>query len=195
MLPKSYREFAASIIRALDGLDMLYAIGGSFASSLYGEARTTADIDISIVLPLTDIQRFVTAMQAAGYYAVFDDVLVALTHGQPFNVIDPESGFKADMFIVQPTPLETSILQRRRKVVYDPQTLQTASLYSPEDVIVYKLKYYLMGQSQKHLRDIAAILVVQGDSLDYGYITGWADQLDAVDVWNGLLAEYRQRLT
>ena len=193
MSPKSYREFATSIIRTLDGLGFVYAIGGSFASSLYGEARTTADIDISVVLPLTDIQRFVSAMQAQGYYTFFDDVLDAVTHRQPFNIIDPESGFKADIFVVEPTPLETSILQRRRRVIYDPQTLETAVLYSPEDVIVYKLKYYLMRGSQKHLRDIAAILIVQGDALDHGYISEWADQLGATGVWERLLAEYRQR--
>jgi hypothetical protein len=38
MEPKSYREFAASIIETLEALGIEYAIGGSFASSAYGEA-------------------------------------------------------------------------------------------------------------------------------------------------------------
>ena len=84
MEPKSYREFAASIIETLEALGIEYAIGGSFASSAYGEARTTADI--------------------------------------------------------------------------------------------------------------AAMLIVQGASLDYDYIGHWAQQVGALDVWNRLLAEYRQRL-
>jgi hypothetical protein len=33
MPPKSYREFAASIIETLESLGLQYAIGGSFASS------------------------------------------------------------------------------------------------------------------------------------------------------------------
>jgi len=44
MTSKTYREFAASIIETLQSLGLQYAIGGSFASSTYGEARTTMDI-------------------------------------------------------------------------------------------------------------------------------------------------------
>ena len=61
MPPKSYREFAASIIETLESLGLQYAIGGSFASSTYGEARTTMDIDISVVLSESDVNKFVEA--------------------------------------------------------------------------------------------------------------------------------------
>ena len=63
MESRTYHEFAASIIETLESLAIQYAISGSFASNAYGEARTTVDIDISIVLPLSDAQRFVEAIQ------------------------------------------------------------------------------------------------------------------------------------
>jgi hypothetical protein len=63
MTSKTYREFAASIIEALESLGLQYAIGGSFASSTYGEARTTMDIDISVALPESEMQRFVEVIQ------------------------------------------------------------------------------------------------------------------------------------
>ncbi len=75
-------------------------------------------------------------------------------------------------------------------MVYDQTTNATAALYSPEDVILYKLKYFLMGPSQKHLRDISAILAVQGAALDYDYIAHWAQGIGATEIWNQLLAEY-----
>jgi len=65
-------------------------------------------------------------------------------------------------------------------------------IYAPEDVIVYKLKYYLEGRMPKHLRDIAAMLVVQGDALDYEYIAEWAGQIGAAEIWSEILAEYRK---
>lgn len=114
----------------------------------------------------------------------------------PFNVIDAESGYKADFFLIavdEPTPLEQSALTRRRRAVYDEERGAQVSLYSPKDVIVYKLKYFLAGRSDKHLRDIAAMLVVQGEALDYAYIEHWAGEIDAVDVWRHLLAEYHRR--
>jgi len=192
MPPKSYREFAASIIETLESLGLQYAIGGSFASSTYGEARTTMDIDISIVLPESEMQRLVKAIQQLGYYVFLDSIVDAMIQNMPFNIIDATSGYKADIFLVAPTPLDQSVLARSRRMVYDTTTNATAMLYSPEDVIIYKLKYFLMGRSQKHLRDIGAILVVQGTALDYDYIAHWAQQVGATQVWNQLLAEYRR---
>lgn len=180
------------MIETLESLGLQYAIGGSFASSTYGEARTTMDIDISIVLSESDVNRFVIAIQKLGYYVFHDAIVDAMIQNMPFNVIDASSGYKADMFLVKPTPLEQSILARSRRVVYDTATNATAVLYSPEDVIIYKLKYFLIGRSQKHLRDIGAILAVQGATLDYDYIARWAQEIGATEVWNQLLAEYRR---
>ena len=192
MSPKSYRAFAASMIETLESLGLQYAIGGSFASSTYGEARTTIDIDISVVLPESEMQRFVEAIQKLGYDVFLDAIVDAMIQNMPFNIIDAASGYKADMFLVEPTPLEQSVLARSRRVVYDTTANATAVLYSPEDVILYKLKYFLMGRSQKHLRDIGAILVVQGTALDYDYIAHWAQGIGATAVWNQLLAEYHR---
>jgi hypothetical protein len=58
-------------------------------------------------------------------------------------------------------------------------------------VIIYKLKYYLLGRIPKHLRDIGAILSVQGDSLDYAYVASWAAQIGAGEIWDALLTAYR----
>jgi hypothetical protein len=194
MTPKTYREFAASIVSTLESLGVEYAIGGSFASITYGEVRTTIDIDISIALPPPEVKRFVEAIQKLGYYLDMDTIVDAMIHKMPFNIIDAESGYKADMFLVEPTPLEQSVMSRRRRIAYDPlQQTATAALYSPEDVIIYKLKYFLAGQSQKHLRDIAAMLVVQGNSLDYNYIAHWATDIGAMELWNKLLTEYHDK--
>jgi hypothetical protein len=193
MAAKTYREFATSIIDTLEALGITYAIGGSFASNAYGEARLTLDIDISVVLPQPDVKRFVGAIQALGYYITYDSIVDALVHDLPFNIIDATSGYKADLFLFKSAPLEQSILARRRRVEYDPDSRASAMLYSPEDVIVYKLKYYLLGQSQKHLRDIGAILIVQGAALDAEYITRWAQDLGGEDIWQKLLDEYQRR--
>ena len=44
------KEFVAPLIEILHKHTIPYAIGGSVASSYYGEARTTQDIDFSITL-------------------------------------------------------------------------------------------------------------------------------------------------
>jgi hypothetical protein len=197
MEPRSYREFTDSVIRTLESLELDYAIGGSFASMAYSEVRTTVDIDISVVLPLAAGSRFVQAFERLGYYVSLDSIIDALVHGLPFNIIDAESGYKADIFVIDPdapTLLEQSVMYRRRRGVYDEASGAEAMLYSPEDVIVYKLKYYVSGRMTKHLRDIGAMLIVQREALDYDYIAHWAGQVGAAEVWRQLLDEYKRDL-
>ena len=62
-------------------------------------------------------------------------------------------------------------------------------------MIIYKLKYYLQRRMDKHLRDIAAMLISLGDELDFSYIRLWAARIGAAGIWRELLAEYHSRQT
>lgn len=194
MITSDFKSFLRSIVETLDQLGLLYAIGGSVASSIYGEARSTLDVDISVILPLEQIRPFAEAFQALGYYAYMEAIFDAVIAHQPFNIIDVRRGFKADIFPVdpdQPTEQERQVFLRSQRRVYDQADGATAEVYAPEDVIIYKLKYYLLGRIPKHLRDIGAILAVQGDTLDYSYIASWAARIGAGEVWAALVAAYR----
>ena len=193
MIEPEFKHFLDSVVETLEQLGLTYGIGGSVASSLYGEARSTLDVDISVVLPIDRVPAFTQAFQALGYYAYLDAVLDAIIARQPFNIIDARRGYKADIFPIDPdaaTPQEREILSRLQRHVYDESDGAAAVLYSPEDVIVYKLKYYVLGRMPKHLRDIGAILAARGEALDRGYVTRWAAQIGAGDVWAELLAAY-----
>ena len=195
MSEPEFRSFLRSVIRVLEDLKLTYAIGGSVASSAYGEARSTHDVDISVVLPVDQVLPFTEAFQALGYYVFLDAVLDAIIGRQMFNIIDARSGYKADIFPVDPdTPTfqEGQVLQRRRRGIYDVFSGAEAVLFSPEDVIIYKLKYYLEGRMTKHLRDIGAMLAAQGDALDYVYTAEWAERIGAGEVWATILAAYRR---
>ncbi len=95
MTPKTYAEFAASIIDTLESLELVYAIGGSFASNTYGETRTTVDIGISIMLPASDVKRFVDAIRGLGYYIDTNAIVDAMVYKMPFNIMDTHDGYKA----------------------------------------------------------------------------------------------------
>lgn len=194
MIAPEFKSFLHSIVETLDRLGLVYAIGGSVASSIYGEARSTLDVDISVILPLEQIRPFAEAFQALGYYAYLEAIVDAVIAHQPFNIIDARRGFKVDFYPVdpdQPTEQERAVFLRSQRRVYDQADGATAELYAPEDVIIYKLKYYLLGRIPKHLRDIGAILSVQGEALDYAYVASWAARIGAGDIWHALLAAYR----
>ena len=78
MITSDFKSFLRSIVETLDQLGLLYAIGGSVASSIYGEARSTLDVDISVILPLEQIRPFAEAFQALGYYAYMEAIFDAV---------------------------------------------------------------------------------------------------------------------
>jgi hypothetical protein len=43
-----------------------------------------------------------------------------------------------------------------------------------------------MGSTSKHLRDIAGILKLRGDSIDREYLSNAADQLGLASVWQSI---------
>jgi hypothetical protein len=49
-----------------------------------------------------------------------------------------------------------------------------ARFASPEDVILRKRQYDQSGGSEKHLRDIAGVVKIQGSRLDLGYLAEWS---------------------
>jgi hypothetical protein len=48
----------------LEALGILYCVGGSFASSAYGQARNTYDLDILVQLPAVQVPELIAAFQA-----------------------------------------------------------------------------------------------------------------------------------
>ncbi len=54
---------------------------------------------------------------------------------------------------------------------------------SPEDVILYKLRFYQRGGSEKHLRDIAGMRKLLREKLDETYIDSWASTLNVLQEW------------
>jgi len=75
-----------------------------------------------------------------------------------------------------------------RQVRHDLQ----AVFAKPEDVILKKLEYYRLGESDKHLRDIAGVLRVSGDQIDIAYIERMAAQLGVAAAWQLLVAKVKQ---
>jgi hypothetical protein len=55
-------QVALLVSRVLEDLGLRYVMGGSLASSVSGEPRSTLDIDVMVDLPLTAIDGLITAL-------------------------------------------------------------------------------------------------------------------------------------
>lgn len=62
-----------------------------------------------------------------------------------------------------------------------------AHFAAPEDLILHKLRYYRMGESDKHLRDIAAMLQISPEAIDRPYVSREAERLGLTDLWTAVL--------
>lgn len=93
----------------------------------------------------------------------------AILYGEPRLTNDVD-------VVVDLHPAEAERLLR----VFDP-----ADYYGPpiEYVILMKLEYYRQSGSDRHLRDIAAMLRQSGDSVDHGAMTEWSERLGVVREW------------
>lgn len=189
-MDNEYYQFVGVVVDALRRCEARYAIGGSFASSMYGETRSTYDVDITVQIERQKVPILVEAFLKLDWYIVEETVLDSVQRGGFFQAIDAMTALKADFYAVLPRPSMRQLrtLERARELAYGDGN--TAFFMSPEDVILYKLEWYKIGQSPKHLRDIGAMLTTQRGQLDIGYIDRWVEEVGAWEVWHELKARH-----
>ena len=85
-------------------------------------------------------------------------------HRGHFNLIHHVSGTKADIYLAGEDELHRWALSRRRKITIETEQAWVAP---PEYVIIRKLQYYREGGSEKHLKDIAGMVALSSDQIDY----------------------------
>ncbi|HEY4259660.1 MAG TPA: hypothetical protein VGM98_05865 [Schlesneria sp.] len=179
-------ELLATAIRSAETLGIPYMLVGSLASMRYGEPRLTLDFDIVVDLTFASAEKLCQAFGGPDYYVSLPAAIEAVRHRKQFNVLHPKSGMKIDFMIARQDAWGRRQLERRRKVELYPG--QHCDIAAPEDVILGKLLYYREGQSDKHLRDIAAMLQTSGDEIDRADVAAWATKLDVLDIWQAIVA-------
>ena len=178
---------ALQVVRALDALGVVSTIGGSIASSIAGEPRSTIDIDIVAALDNSHIDRLVTALSPA-FYIDRESLARAVRERRSTNLIHDETQFKVDLFVAGGTPLDFEQLARRQAVDLGDATIY---VHPPEDILLQKLRWFRLGgeTSERQWRDILGIIRVQGSRLDRPYLTLNAPTLGVADLLSRALAE------
>lgn len=174
-------ELLRRLVVALEQVGVRYLITGSTATIFYGEPRFTNDIDVVVQLDERDLGRFVAAFPGDEFYLSEEAAQRALATGGQFNVIHPRSGLKVDVIVATMTPFDRSRFERGRRL--NPAPDYEAVFAAPEDVILKKLLFYREGGSDKHLRDIAGVLKISGELIDFEYIETWTERLGIADAW------------
>lgn len=96
-----------------------------------------------------------------------------------FNALDNRSALKVDFFRLAGDAYELQRFVRRRSVTI---LGQPAFLAAPEDVVLHKLRWYMISPSDRQLSDSAGILAVSGDIIDNRYLDHWADEIGVMNL-------------
>jgi len=189
-------DFARLLLDAIEASEAEYMLGGALAVMAYAEARSTQDIDVVVNLPVEAVGRFSNELEARQVLVPVDIILDHLLETRAdlsLSAVHLQSGHRADIFLMRPGDHLREAALGRRRLIDLGEPLGEVHVHSPEDLILYKLRYFAISEQDKHVRDIAAILSAMGDHLEQDYLAAWVGKLGLHNSWKKVLKEARRR--
>jgi hypothetical protein len=151
---------------------------GGVAASLLGKERTTADVDVVVLLSLDELPQLLDAAQCAGLTPRIQNVEAFARRNRVVLLHHPESGIDIDISLGA-LPFEQEAVAR--SITWSDGDLRL-SLPTPEDLVILKA----VAHRPKDLEDIRGILTRHPD-LDWRRIEFWvrqfADALEMPELW------------
>jgi len=180
----SITSFLQRVAGILESAGVPYMLTGSLAAAYYATPRATQDIDVVINTQEQGLEKLVQGFLDAGLYVDRETALDAWrTRGQ-FNAIDPESGWKIDLIVRKDRSFSRTEFERRERA--DLLGIEV-SLASLEDVLIAKLEWARMGDSELQRADVVRLLEQRRDQLDQAYLEKWIAELGLQAEWDSVL--------
>ena len=180
------QELLCDCLKRLNRVQIPYMIVGSMASNYWGVPRSTHDIDFVIQYSTVDIHRIVNAFDDQ-FFIQEISVEAGLRPPFQFNAIDNRSALKIDFFGTGDDDYDRARFDRRLSItLFD----QSAFIARPEDVILYKLRWYQITSSDRQLNDVAGILAVSTGSIDFEYMNKWAAAIGVTSILEPLITNH-----
>jgi hypothetical protein len=178
-------------VRPLNQLRIPYMVAGGVASVIYGEPRLTRDIDLVVNLRPSDATRFAASWTSADFYVPPVEVIEVesgrAAHGH-FNVTHHDTSLRADVYLPGNDALTAWAFANTLVRRVDDDDVSLAPI---EAVIVSKLRYYQMGGSDRHLRDINQMLRISASLVRHREVDTWVDRLGLQQEWR-MAHEFRE---
>ena len=183
----------AQVANALEQLSIPYALVGSFASSMHGMYRSTADIDILADIKADQVHPLFEVLKK-GFYVDERTMRDAVAQRRSFNAIHFDSVFKVDVFIPKDVEFARAQLDRRQLRKISPDSEEAVFVATAEDTILAKLSWYqtVDETSITQWNDVVGILGTSRDTLDLDYLNDWSEKLGLTELLQKALDEVRE---
>ena len=167
----------------LEQQGIAYVLVGSFASSMHGMYRSTADIDIVADVHSNQVIPLLAALHES-FYVDEHAVREAIDRRQSFNAIHFDSVFKVDIFIPKSDEFSRKQIERRELKKLAPDVEQTVYVATAEDTVLAKLRWYDSGGrvSTTQWNDVLGIIGGSSSKLDLTYLQDWAHKLHVTEL-------------
>ncbi len=141
-------------------------IVGGLAVSCHNRSRTTNDIDLVVQIYPRDIEKIVDHFPEWKDYK--ESFIDSAKDGSLFNITDFDTGIRYDFITYKDSDYNYCAFERRDKVILFGRSCWMISI---EDLVVSKLQWYNISQSEKQLEDLKFLLLDK--DLDLQYIKSW----------------------
>ena len=178
----------AQAVAALERAGIDYFVGGSMASIVHGEMRTTQDADIIVRVPSGALSSLAATLDQ-DFFVDGEFLADCFAVGSSCNVIHRKTGFKIDFFPLKTREFSKSEMTRASYVTTaDGSRMRIASA---EDCVLAKLEWFEKGDraSDRQWRDVLGVMKAVGPALDFAYMRRWADSLGLAELLGRAITE------
>lgn len=150
-------DLLADLGRAFDALGMPWFLFGAQAAIVYGVARLTADVDVTVRPPAGPAGNWLTSLERYGFERRFvDPAFIDQTRVMP--VVHRATGLPVDIVLAGPG-LEEELLRRAVTQSIDGVAVPVIEI---ADLVILKI----LASRAKDLDDVATLLRIHGESID-----------------------------
>lgn len=150
-------ELLADLSRAFDASGISWYLFGAQAAIVYGVARLTADVDVTVRAPTAPTDEWLSTLEGHGFARRFTDpAFIAQTRVVP--VVHVPTGLPVDIVLAGPG-LEEAFLQRAVMQVIDGVAVPVVEI---ADLVILKV---LAGRP-KDMDDVVMLVRTHGDGID-----------------------------
>lgn len=173
----------SQVATILEQQGIRYVLVGSFASSIHGMYRATADIDIVADIKTEQVGPLFESLRN-DFYVDEQAIRDAVAQRRSFNAIHFDSVFKVDIFIPKSEGFSQAQIDRRQLRKISPDRPETVYVATAEDTILAKLQWYRAGHetSSNQWNDVVGVLGISEHELDFDYLNKWAKELGLADL-------------
>ncbi|REJ94867.1 MAG: hypothetical protein DWQ34_07630 [Planctomycetota bacterium] len=181
-------QLLKNVCDTLDDADIEYAIIGGIALSIWGEPRTTFDIDLVVAASPGQIESLCQVFRDSERFVLepsvcpMPNVTLVRVH-QVDHDKTPSELLLADL-LVHEDDTAAHVIARRRKGRFLGRDYWFCS---PEDLIVLKL----VAARPRDKMDVLAVLSQMSDELDFDYIEQRATDVGKSVEWKDLVSQWK----